>query len=124
MNPEVAAAISESDFQEVVGDMLTSFGWRWIHSRAARRKGEGWIVPVSGNSTKGWPDVFAIRDTDVLVLELKSERGRLTEDQRGWITVFRVAGIDAHVIRPSDLDWLEGRLKPQSAQLSWEGNDE
>jgi hypothetical protein len=40
--------------------------------------------------------------------ELKTERGRLSDDQRTWLRALTAAGIDAAVWRPADL--LAGRV--------------
>lgn len=42
--------------------------------------------------------------------ELKSQKGKLTAEQREWLDAFRlVPGVEVFEWRP--LDWLEGRIE-------------
>ena len=78
-------------------------GWLVHHGRPARTNA-GWRTAVSGNV--GFPDLVLARNGVVLFLELKSERGRLTPDQTGWLEHLP----RSHLVRPSTLDtvleWL------------------
>jgi hypothetical protein len=118
MNTQVLNQVSEASLQQTVGDMLGVYGWYWIHSRPGRRRGEGFATPVSGNAAKGWPDIFATRGHEAIALELKSMKGRVSRDQADWLLRLQAAGIETRVVRPSDLDWLEQRLKPAPSQLA------
>lgn len=86
------AATSEREFQQAVVDLARLNGWL-VH-----------FVWNSRHSPSGWPDIFAVRDSEIVVLELKTERGRVTESQRRWLLAFQTAGISARVYRPSDWD--------------------
>ena len=120
MRPEVAANISESEFAQAVQSLLDVFGWAWIATRPARRRDGSWVTPTAGPGAKGWPDLFCVRGDDVIALELKSMRGRATVEQQTWIARLTAAGIEATVVRPSDLDWIEQRLRPRYQQLTTE----
>lgn len=88
--------------------------WRWMHPRPAldtRRRVAGkaqWRTALQGNP--GWPD-YAITDgTRFMVVELKSEDGTLSPDQRAWLAMLQQAGVETHVFRPSDRAEIEALL--------------
>ena len=59
----------------------------------------------------GWPDLWLVRAPRLIVVELKSERGRLTERQRTWLDLFRrCPGIEVYVWRPSNWPDVEVAL--------------
>lgn len=95
-------AISERDFQSMIVDYARLNGFRVYHT---------WN---SQHSAAGFPDLTLARlnptkrgvSTDVIFLECKTERGRLTEAQADWLLVLNAApGVTARVVRPSD--WPE-----------------
>ena len=89
----------ERDLQAEVIETARAAGWRVHHTSDSRR------------ARPGWPDLFLVRDGDCLVLELKTVKGVVTDKQRGWLTALdAVAGIEARVVRPTDLDNLTARL--------------
>jgi hypothetical protein len=111
--------VSEAQWTVAVGDMLDAFGWSWIHHRPARRANGKWSTPVQGNSGRGWPDLFCVRDGRALALELKTEKGRVSPEQTAWLEKLRTAGIEAHIVRlPADWDFLDGLLRPDPQQLT------
>ena len=70
---------------------------------------------------KGWPDLILLRghytddegrqhEPEILVLEVKTESGRTSPEQREWLSDFQAVGIDARVVRPQDRAYLEERL--------------
>lgn len=75
-------------------------GWRLVHFRPAMVRSGHWATHGQGDVT-GWPDIFAVRGHRSLALELKSERGRVTEAQRDWLEDLARAGVECHVVRPS-----------------------
>lgn len=67
----------------------------------------------SRRSEPGYPDVTVVGPRGVLFRELKSDRGRLTPEQRTWLDRLTEAGADADVWRPDSwpdrvLDELHG----------------
>ena len=54
----------------------------------------------------GVPDVIAARNGRLLLIELKSEMGKLTEDQKAWFAEFpwNDYAVAALVLRPSGYD--------------------
>lgn len=93
-----AGTITEAQLQGTVEQMATVLGWRWYHTYRSDR------------SPKGFPDLVMIHpgQTRTIWAELKSERGRLTREQRAWINDLDTAGAEVYVWRPVDL--IEGRI--------------
>jgi len=93
-------SILEKDFQAQIIELAGLAGWRLIyHTHDSRR------------STAGFPDLVMMRPPEILVLEVKREKGRLTPEQGEWIDGFRACGIEAHVVRPSEWERLVARLR-------------
>ena len=59
---------------------------------------------VKSGLPKGFPDLFGFRRSDkkFLVLEIKTETGRLSKEQREILKSFKAAGVIAGVVRNSD----------------------
>lgn len=83
--------ILEKEWQRTVVDLAKQLGWRHYHTFDSRR------------STHGFPDLVLVRDR-VLYLELKREKGRLTDEQIDWLRRLRAAGAEAYVARPRHLE--------------------
>jgi hypothetical protein len=99
--------VTEREFQRAVTDALTLFGWRWCHFRPGRTQ-RGWRTALTGAA--GFPDLVAVRDR-VLLIELKGEAGRLSDEQRRWLADLGSAGADVHCWRPSDWPAIEETLR-------------
>lgn len=91
---------------------LALTGWRVCHFRPARTA-DGWRTAVEGHA--GAPDIIAVHpERGVLLIEAKSEEGRLSADQVLWRSAsMRAAerypdGIRYLVVRPQE--WLAGEL--------------
>lgn len=76
---------------------------------------DGFHVRNSIGSRRGFPD-WEIWGTSVLWRELKSERGRLSTDQRRVGSLITRAGGDWAVWRPRDL--LDGTIARQLARIA------
>lgn len=93
--------IKEKDFQAQVIHIAQLCGWLVHHEFDSRR------------STAGYPDlslVHALRRQYIMV-ELKTERGRVRPEQQMWIEALRASGIECHVWRPHDIDRIIVRLQ-------------
>lgn len=86
--------ITEKEFHRTVAAFLRARGFRVYHTR------------YSLGSDPGYPDITAVGHGTVLWLELKNERGRVTQAQEDWIVELQMAGQHARVVRPSDWDDL------------------
>lgn len=73
--------ISEDEFLRAVIDLAKLRGWRVAHFRPARTRG-GWRTPVQGHN--GFPDLVLARNGVVIFAELKTDGGKLSEDQQTW----------------------------------------
>ena len=74
----------------------------------AAAKETGWLVYhtfLSKWSKPGFPDLCMVRDGRLLFWELKSTVGKVTEPQAEWLAALsEVPGVDARIVRPSDLE--------------------
>ena len=74
--------LSEDDLKARVIQTAGLYGWRVCHFRPARTA-KGWRTPIEGDA--GLPDLVLARDGRVLLVELKSARGKPTDDQVLWL---------------------------------------
>lgn len=102
--------IAERDFQRQVTDLAELRGWEYVHFRPARTA-DSWRTAVQGSLGKGWPDLVLARGSEVLAVELKSDRGKPTPEQERVLSVLSEAGIRCAVWRPADWEWIEGVLR-------------
>ena len=100
--------ISERTWQEQVGSMLDLFRWRWFHLEDWRDRRAG---PRTTSYAAGFPDIVAVRGSEMLWIELKSSTGTLTGPQKEWLADLQGAGQEVHVLRPGDFEWLTERLR-------------
>jgi VRR-NUC domain len=91
---ELRTITREADYQNQIILLLRWMGYHVYHTYDSRK------------SEPGFPDLIALKPGKrALVLEVKTEHGRVSVDQRNWISWFRAAGIKAEIVRPSD--WPE-----------------
>lgn len=77
--------------------------YRWAHFHPLNMRG----------SDAGWPDLVLARAPELLVVELKTDKGRLSQAQRDWLDLLAACGVECHVWRPRDFELVHERLKPQ-----------
>lgn len=109
----LATAMTEAEFEDAIIDLATRLGWR-IHAERPGRSEKGWRTAIKGMA--GYPDLTLVRGGRLVFAELKSERGRLSEEQNAWIdALVRVAEaskddlMDVFVWRPTN--WLNGTIE-------------
>ncbi len=96
----VLEAIPERALQEQMRQLCLALGWTVYHPFWSER------------STPGWPDLFLMRGGRIAVIELKTERGRLTKAQEAMLARFRETGkVEVYVVRPRDRDYIEEVLR-------------
>jgi hypothetical protein len=117
MNAVRAYAPNETEFLVMVTQLAEIYGWRWAHFRVARTK-YGWATAVSGPLGAGFPDLVLTRERDgrMVMAELKTETGRLSEDQSrvlGYLQgVSRLHGwLQVCIWRPSMFDEIQQVLR-------------
>jgi len=90
--------ISERDWQSHVCKIAALKGWRYYHPPDNR--------PVNGRVQKvvsGFPDLCLIKNSRMIFVELKREKGIVSLEQQEWITAIKACGIEAYVWRPSNM---------------------
>jgi hypothetical protein len=107
----ILAPLTEREWQQQVTELAELCGWHWAHWRAARTE-HGWRTPVSGTIGAGFVDLILIhpRRHRALFVELKSDVGRLSDEQRTVHGVLRQAGLEVDVWRPRDWERVVGAL--------------
>lgn len=85
--------LTEKEWASQVVDLARKLGWKRYHTFRSDR------------SEPGWPDEALVRERLVL-LELKSETGRLSEPQRDWLSALTKANVEVYVVRPRHLELL------------------
>jgi hypothetical protein len=91
-----APAITEAQFQQRIVDLATLTGWHVTHFRAVYTGGR-WRTPLTGHA--GFPDLVLARNGVVLHAELKTDKGRHTDEQQTWLDAL---GEHARIWRPGD----------------------
>ena len=102
MSSHVAQAISEKELLQTVIELAEVNAWKCYHvfesAKYARR------------TSKGFPDLLLIRDGKLIVAELKSEKGSLTNDQAQWLSEFEQCDrVQVFIWTPFSL--LDGRIE-------------
>jgi hypothetical protein len=90
------ASLSEKEFQDTVVELAERRGWRCWHDNDARR------------NRPGLPDWLFLRPPRLIFAELKTEKGRLSPQQRSWLDALGLCpGIETFVWRPGDWPEIE-----------------
>lgn len=126
--------ILEGTFQAQVEGLARLYGWKVYHApdnkpRAGARGRAG-----RQRVERGFPDLVAARDAELVIAELKRHNGRLSREQEEWLEAFRTVGhaiaaavsvvedtygdvadgaephLDVYVWRPVDWPDIEQRL--------------
>ncbi len=92
----------ESHFQNYVVREAMSNGWLVCHFRTARSQSGRYWTPVQGHV--GFPDLVLVRDSCFCVVELKRDSGRLSVQQRRWLSLLSKHVQCVGVWRPHMID--------------------
>ena len=98
--------MSERQLQDAIAELAQVRGFMVHHQRPARTA-EGWRSAVMYDG-KGWPDLVIVGHGRCLIVEVKSEKGKVTLDQHAWLEMLRDTTVEVHVWRPAD--WLDGTI--------------
>lgn len=104
----IAENMSESELQDKIVRMAEVSGWI-VHAERPARTTTGWRTPIQGDA--GFPDLILVNEHQVLFVECKSEKGKLTIEQEEWRRILRSAHVRNFVCvwRPSD--WCSGEVE-------------
>jgi hypothetical protein len=104
----------EKDFQKQVLDYAKIYGWRRAHFRKVRvQRANGsvyWETPVAADG-KGFPDLVLVRDTVILVAELKVPGNATSPEQQAWLDAFGKGGALVYVWYPEHWPVIERVLR-------------
>lgn len=95
-----ALELSEKRLTDSVKRCLMAQGWMSAHFHDSRRQVQPGVF-VGDSAAKGFPDIVAIRGSRLLIVELKSEKGRLRPEQPEWLDAFSAIGAEVFLWRPS-----------------------
>lgn len=104
-------AILERDFQAQVVELAGLLGWKVLHVRRSIGRRGGQSAYQTTTSIKGWPDLFLFKPGRLLAVELKRQKGRLTDEQAECLRDLAAAGVPCEVWRPSDWDRIKEVLR-------------
>ena len=102
-------AVSEKELQTRVIEFARLYGWRVAHFHDSRRQVKPGVF-VGDKDAVGFPDLVLVRPPRLMVVELKRELGKLTDEQQAWIGDLQACGVEVHVVRPSSEDRFRQRL--------------
>jgi len=81
--------ISEKGYAQQIYDLARYFRWRCYRTHDSR------------HSPAGYPDLSLLHGQRHVYAEIKTEKGKLTPEQRGWLVALYEAGHEVYVFRPS-----------------------
>jgi len=90
--------VTEKAFQAQVMQLAKICGWWCYHTFDSRR------------SQPGFPDLVLIRAPKIVFAELKSEKGKVSQDQELVLAQLELSGMDVRIWRPSDWPEVERTL--------------
>jgi hypothetical protein len=92
--------MTEDDFVRRIIDTAHLYHWKVTHFRPARTE-RGWRTPVQGDA--GFVDLVLAKAGQVLLVEVKTDRGRVRPDQLEWAMEI---GPSYRLWRPADWDQI------------------
>ena len=111
MSTALDRAISERELTDSIVAEAQLRGWLCHHCRPSQNARGRWQTAITGDP--GMPDLLLVHliQKRVVVIECKSERGKVSAEQWAWLDAFELAGgAEAYVLRPSDRDRISGIL--------------
>ena len=103
--------MTEKEFMEAVIQLAKIHGYKVMHIRDSRRQVRPGVF-VGDSDTAGWPDLICVhpKRKRILAMELKADKGKLTEKQEGWLDALDQAGVPSFVFRPRDMPLIQKLL--------------
>lgn len=104
--------ISEAEWQQTLIELLQLKGYKVCEFRKARliKGGVDTYRTPFGADGKGFPDLIAVKGQTCLFIECKSEKGKLSLEQKDWIERLKLVTGISQVFRPSNYEWLKDHL--------------
>ena len=100
--------ISEAALLDCVVAYAKATGWLVYHAMPSMNRRGAWATHFRGH--KGFPDLVLSHPVgDLVIVELKSEIGRVSEGQVRWLNSFAASGIETHVWRPAQ--WKDNTIQ-------------
>lgn len=93
--------VTEADLREQIRMLCNLYGWKMYFT---------WS---SIHSPRGFPDLVLVNPEQgrVIFAELKSEKGKVTEDQRECLDALKACGQIVYVWRPADVEAIAEILR-------------
>ena len=102
----------EKDFQAAVLQVARLRGWLVAHFgntvKIVKRGDDYKTIP--DRDAAGFPDLVLVRRDRVLYVELKLDKGVVSEAQDLWLDALETAGQTCFVWRPKDWDFIQTAL--------------
>ena len=96
--------MTERELQKAVIQLAETTGWMVYHVQNV--KGH-----LRAKTSVGFPDLIMIRDGQLVVAELKSEKGKLSQEQIHWLTSFNWLDKNCRVFVWRPEQWLNGDIE-------------
>jgi hypothetical protein len=110
---------SEAEFQKAVITLAKLHRWKVMHTQPAQIRPGRWITPTTGD--QGFPDLVMVSTCGrgTIFVELKTNKGVVSNLQWDWINALEDSGEEVHVWRPCHLEKISERLarKPDESKL-------
>jgi hypothetical protein len=90
---------SEREWHTYVVELAHVCGWRTYHTHDSRR------------SNPGWPDLAIWKPPQFMLVELKTNKGKLSRTQQMVLAELHACHVEVHVWRPVDEHNVRARLK-------------
>jgi len=97
--------VTESEFKDIIIGVAKRYGWLIHHDLPAQSSRGHWATHVQGDV--GFPDLVLLHPVSgkLYIVELKSDKGKLTPGQKRWLMAFENAGIYNTVLKPNDMEY-------------------
>lgn len=96
--------LTERQWQAQIVEFAETLGWEFIYHTYDSRRSE-----------PGFPDLHMLKGDRQIVAELKTATGRVTLEQREWMTAYEKVGAEVFLWRPDDWPEVEQVLKGELA---------
>jgi hypothetical protein len=107
---DVLPRMTEREWMAQVVRYAKLMGWKAWHDAATNRRRRcascgAWSA--GARNPAGLPDLILVRRPRLVWVELKADRGALSDAQREWIESLRACGQECYVWKPKDWSQVE-----------------